>query len=265
MVYAVGYVRVSTEEQHYSPDVQRRNIVNVCNLKGWELLGVYEDIGVSGDVDPDRREGFRKAISQLEEKGGGILVAYSLDRITRLSLDRIHKVIKKLFEKNIMIYTIREDYLFSLAVSNPAFYHFLLSVLAFVSRLELELIRERTRQAMSNPTVRLKMKENFKKALIEKGKKVTLYEEIPEETKQLVADLYKRGYSYRKIAKIFNISLRHVRKILVEKGLITLPPDTCPRCFAKMRLKPESTPLKKIWHCKKCGYEKVEIASEMKA
>lgn len=51
MTKAVGYIRVSTEEQTqhgYSLEAQAQAIKKYCELQGWELVRIYRDDGNSG-------------------------------------------------------------------------------------------------------------------------------------------------------------------------------------------------------------------------
>src|SRR5215204_1637948 len=69
LVRAVAYVRVSSEEQRrhgYSPDDQERELRIQIGLKGWELVEVVRDEGLSG-ADPSR-PGLRR-IEELAREG----------------------------------------------------------------------------------------------------------------------------------------------------------------------------------------------------
>ncbi|MCD8501566.1 MAG: recombinase family protein [Bacillaceae bacterium] len=60
---AVGYVRVSTKEQAiegYSLENQRNDIRAHCKTKGWELLDIFGDEGISG-AELEKRKGLQKA------------------------------------------------------------------------------------------------------------------------------------------------------------------------------------------------------------
>ena len=76
---AIGYVRVSTEEQAMegvSLDAQRAKVVAYCGLHGHELAQTYADEGLSGKR-ADNRPGLQHAISHTCEFRG-VLVVYSL-------------------------------------------------------------------------------------------------------------------------------------------------------------------------------------------
>jgi site-specific DNA recombinase len=78
---AIGYIRVSTDDQNISVDAQRQRITAWCTEKHLTLRAVYEDIGVSGGADIDKRPGLMAALDALEH--GMVLVAVKRDRIAR--------------------------------------------------------------------------------------------------------------------------------------------------------------------------------------
>jgi DNA invertase Pin-like site-specific DNA recombinase len=83
-IRVVGYVRVSTDEQHQGPRAQLDAIRGWCERHGAELVTVCEDLGVSGGAPLDRRPGMVAALDALAELGAGaVLVAAKRDRLAR--------------------------------------------------------------------------------------------------------------------------------------------------------------------------------------
>lgn len=80
---AVGYLRVSKEEQALSPVAQREAIARWCKANGTELVVVFEDIDVSGGTPLDRRPGLLAALAALEAEQAGMLVVAKRDRLAR--------------------------------------------------------------------------------------------------------------------------------------------------------------------------------------
>jgi len=54
---AVGYIRVSIKDQTLGPDAQRAALERWASARSVELVGVFEDRGVSGATALDRRPG----------------------------------------------------------------------------------------------------------------------------------------------------------------------------------------------------------------
>lgn len=87
---AIGYVRVSTEGQAtdgVSLDAQRNAIAAYCQLNGLRLLRIEADEGISGSKTSNR-PGLQRAVDDAC-KGGAILVAYSLSRIARNTIETL--------------------------------------------------------------------------------------------------------------------------------------------------------------------------------
>lgn len=81
---AVGYIRVSTEEQAregVSLDNQRKRIEAFCVAKKWTLGRIYADEGVSGSSL--KREAVQELISDCKRGIFDVVVIYKLDRLTR--------------------------------------------------------------------------------------------------------------------------------------------------------------------------------------
>ncbi|HEY4897086.1 MAG TPA: recombinase family protein, partial [Solirubrobacteraceae bacterium] len=79
---AVGYVRVSTDEQvkhGWNLDEDRERIRERAEAEGWDLIGVYDDGGLQGD-DPNR-PGLQRLLGSLGEFD--VVIMRSLDRLSR--------------------------------------------------------------------------------------------------------------------------------------------------------------------------------------
>ena len=107
---AIGYVRVSTQEQAregISLEVQEERITNYCNYKGYELTEVIKDEGISGGRNRER-EGFVNILNRVEQNGCDAIVLYSLERISRdmLTLLCLEKLLN---EYNIELHSIEGE------------------------------------------------------------------------------------------------------------------------------------------------------------
>lgn len=83
---AVGYIRVSTEEQRddgLSLGAQREAIEAFAKSQGYELVALIEDAAVSGAKDPATRDGFRQVLELAEAEAFGILLVWKFDRLAR--------------------------------------------------------------------------------------------------------------------------------------------------------------------------------------
>ncbi|HWE55799.1 MAG TPA: recombinase family protein [Acidimicrobiales bacterium] len=85
----VGYVRVSTVEQAESGAglaAQRAAIEAEAERRGWVLVAVLQDAGVSGKSTKGR-SGLEAALALIEAGGADALVAAKVDRLARSLID----------------------------------------------------------------------------------------------------------------------------------------------------------------------------------
>jgi DNA invertase Pin-like site-specific DNA recombinase len=78
---AVGYIRVSTDEQVNGPKAQADALAAWCARNGVELVAVHHDHGVSGGAELDKRPGLLAALDELER--GDVLLVAKRDRLAR--------------------------------------------------------------------------------------------------------------------------------------------------------------------------------------
>lgn len=80
---AIGYVRVSTEEQHLGPEAQRAAIVAWAAGEGVHVAAWHVDQGVSGATPVEQRPALCAALAGLREHSAGLLVVAKRDRLAR--------------------------------------------------------------------------------------------------------------------------------------------------------------------------------------
>jgi DNA invertase Pin-like site-specific DNA recombinase len=80
---AIGYIRVSTEEQRLGPEAQRAAIEAWAAREGVQVAAWCVDHGVSGASAIEARPALCEALASLREHGAGLLVVAKRDRIAR--------------------------------------------------------------------------------------------------------------------------------------------------------------------------------------
>ena len=83
---AVGYIRVSTEDQTqgYSLDAQRNQIRRYCEDNRYKLTRIYSDEGVSAHTDKiSRRPELQRLLNDAKQRPFDIVVVHTLDRWAR--------------------------------------------------------------------------------------------------------------------------------------------------------------------------------------
>lgn len=84
---AIGYIRVSTNDQKLSVTAQREDLELWCKARGCDLAAVYIEEGVSGGAALDKRDGLMNALDAVEEFNAGVFLATKGDRIARSTMN----------------------------------------------------------------------------------------------------------------------------------------------------------------------------------
>jgi DNA invertase Pin-like site-specific DNA recombinase len=75
------YLRVSTSGQ--TTENQRRELEAVAARSGWQVIGFYEDAGISGAKGRDKRPGFDRLLKDATARKVDMIAAWSVDRLGR--------------------------------------------------------------------------------------------------------------------------------------------------------------------------------------
>jgi len=81
------YLRVSTGSQNV--ENQRRELHEVADRAGWEVVAVYQDEGISGTKGRDRRPQFDAMLKAATRRKFDMIAAWSLDRLGRSLQDLV--------------------------------------------------------------------------------------------------------------------------------------------------------------------------------
>jgi DNA invertase Pin-like site-specific DNA recombinase len=80
---AIGYIRVSTDEQQLGPEAQEAAIRAYATRAGLEVVEIVRDLGVSGGAPLDERPGLVEALDALDRHQAATLVVSKRDRLAR--------------------------------------------------------------------------------------------------------------------------------------------------------------------------------------
>ena len=198
MIKAVGYIRVSTDEQStsgHSLGAQKEKLKAYAALYDIELIEIIEDAGES--AKSLKRPGLTRALQMLKAKQADGLLIAKLDRLTR-SVSDWQTLIDGYFGEK------AGKSLFSVADSidtRSSAGRLVLNVLLSVAQWEREAIGERTRDALQH-----KKQKNQRCGTIGFGKSlaadgITLIDNEQEQaTIRLMQNLQRSGKSLRAIA-----------------------------------------------------------------
>lgn len=82
---AVGYIRMSSDQQQDSPARQRRDVQELANRMGYEIIKWYEDHGLTG-TESSKRKDFQKLLADAK---AGSFCAVLLSEQSRMSREDI--------------------------------------------------------------------------------------------------------------------------------------------------------------------------------
>jgi len=194
---AIGYARVSTEEQArdgISLENQKAKIQAYCELNDLELIEIIEDAGKSGkDLN---REGAQTLLGRIRGHQIGAVVVYKLDRLSRRVKDTL--ILMDLIErKSVSFHSITEK-----IDTKSAMGKFFLNIMASMNQWERDTISERTRDALQH-----KIKKGERAGQIPYGwtlaedNKTLVENHQEQEAISLIQRLNEKGYSYRAICR----------------------------------------------------------------
>ena len=82
---AALYLRVSTDDQ--TVENQRLALEATCDQRGWEVVQIYEDNGISGSKGRDKRPGLDALLKDAVRGKFDAVLSWALDRLGRSLLD----------------------------------------------------------------------------------------------------------------------------------------------------------------------------------
>jgi len=82
---AALYVRVSTDQQ--SVESQVRELREVAERRGWSIVEVYRDAGISGAKGRDQRPGLDAMLNDAGRRRFDVLMVWAIDRLGRSLID----------------------------------------------------------------------------------------------------------------------------------------------------------------------------------
>lgn len=197
-IQAVGYIRVSTEEQATSGlslSHQKTRIIAFAKASDFNLVEVIEEPGKSGKNL--NRPGMARALEILESGKAQALVVLSLDRLTRSVKDLGYLV--EFFDQTGTALVSVQDSINTLTAAG----RLVLNVLGSIAQWEREAIAERTAAAMAVKRHRgEKTGGTVPYGFDAAGKGRLIPNPREQEALKLITRLRKRKVSLRKIGEI---------------------------------------------------------------
>ena len=82
---AAIYVRVSTDKQ--TVENQLRELRQIAERRGWEVVKEYQDAGISGAKGRDDRPGLDEMLKDARRRRFDVVMAWAIDRLGRSLID----------------------------------------------------------------------------------------------------------------------------------------------------------------------------------
>ena len=193
MKRAVLYLRVSTVEQTTAN--QERELQQVAERAGWEIVKVYRDHGISGAKGRDKRPAFDALHKAAARREFDVVMAWSVDRLGR-SLQDLISFLSEIRAAGVDLFLHQQG----LDTTTPAG-KALFQMMGVFAEFERSMIQERVRAGL-------------KRAKGE-GKQLGRPRLAPELEKRILDALNKPGRTegIRKIASRFGVNPSTVQRI----------------------------------------------------
>lgn len=188
---AAIYLRVSTEDQ--TTENQLRELREVAERAGWEIVQVYEDVGISGAKGRDQRPAFDKLHKDAARRRFDMVLAWSVDRLGR-SLKDLIELIEELHAVGCDLYLHQQGVDTTTPAGKAMF-----SMAGVFAEFERSMISERVKSGMARAKAQ--------------GKHVGRPSVPPIVIRKVVA-LRSEGLSLREIAGRVGLSHGKVGKVL---------------------------------------------------
>jgi DNA invertase Pin-like site-specific DNA recombinase len=89
---AAIYVRVSTDKQSESVANQTSGLRQVAERRGWDVVEVYTDEGISGAKGRDKRPALDAMLNDASRRKFDVVMAWAIDRVGRSLIDLLSTI-----------------------------------------------------------------------------------------------------------------------------------------------------------------------------
>ena len=87
---AALYVRVSTDQQ--TVENQIHELKQVAERRGWQVVEIYRDAGISGSKGRDQRPGLDTMLKDASRRKFDVVMAWAIDRVGRSLIDLLDTI-----------------------------------------------------------------------------------------------------------------------------------------------------------------------------
>jgi len=150
---AALYVRVSTDSQ--TVENQIRELSQVAERRGWQVVEVYRDAGISGAKGRDQRPGLDAMLKDAGRRKFDIVMAWAIDRLGRSLIDLL-RTIQDLEAVGVDLY-LDQQHLDTTTPTGKLLFH----VTGAFAEFERSMIRQRVNAGLGVIKARIKRDGHF--------------------------------------------------------------------------------------------------------
>jgi DNA invertase Pin-like site-specific DNA recombinase len=191
MTKAAIYLRVSTDGQ--TTEHQRRELEEVAARKGWDVVEVYVDHGISGAKGRDKRPALDAMLKDATRKRFDVIAAWSVDRLGR-SLQHLVEMLGEVHAAGVDLYLHQQ----AVDTSTPSG-RALFQMMGVFAEFERAMIRERVIAGL----------RTAKKKGVKLGRR-----RIDGEKVGKIRQLRAKGYGMIRIAREVGCGVSAVQRVL---------------------------------------------------
>lgn len=184
------YVRVSTTDQ--TTENQRRELMEVAERAGWDVVGVFADEGISGSKGRNKRPQFDTMLKLVTQRKIDVVAAWSVDRLGR-SLKHLVETLSDIQAAGADLYLHKQAVDTTSSGGRAMF-----GILGVFAEFEREIIRERVISGMATARA--------------KGKTIGR-PRATDETVTRVRELRRQGMGIRRVAREVGCGVSLVQRL----------------------------------------------------
>jgi DNA invertase Pin-like site-specific DNA recombinase len=188
------YSRVSTASQNTENQV--RELRQVAERHGWQVVAEFSDPGISGAKGRDQRPGLEAMMQAVTRREIEMVMAWSVDRLGR-SLQNLVEILGELHGKRVDLYLHQQG----LDTSTPAG-KALFQMMGVFAEFERAIIRERVRSGLDRAKAQ--------------GKRLGRPRNDNAKQRATVIRLRGEGVGIGKIARELGVGVSYVQRIIAE-------------------------------------------------
>jgi len=208
------YIRVSTDKQESSVELQREKCEAYCRMMGYKVEALCIDADVSGGTELFERPEGSKLKELIESKAITHIVSWKLDRLFRSTIDGLMSI--KFLNNNNINFSLIDMGGSTIDTSTPMG-KFITSTFLAIGELERDTTKDRVKKAINHKKQNLKVysgKVPF--GFIREGDTLIIDKKEMETVKEMY-DMKEKGVSYREISWSTNLGLSRTHRILNDE------------------------------------------------